>query len=425
MPTLVWTRLPKSGTNAASEARSAIRREAAVPDAVVTTAVPDQAVSSGAALAAASSSKQHAGRGKEKKRKINRAEAVKSAKKKKSKASSERNLPTGVHKSSSGNKFRSIIRWRGKNRCIGSFDTPEQASAAYISVRKDRVDAKLLVVSTDEVDALFDAAQKKALKTVGGFSVKKEGLPTGVYKSSSGKFQSMISWGEAGKSRYIGTFDTPKKASAAHMSAKKELEQVNLSAFGADEVDAAFDAAKTKALSSCGMFKRDLPKGVYKTRSGKFQARIYWGGKNRSIGTFDTPEQTSAAYISVNKGLVHVKPSDDVNAAFDAAKTKALKSFEGSVPAKRELPQGVNMTSSGNFRSMISWGGKNRSISSFDTAEQASVAYLSTKEDLDAAKLSAFGADKVDAIFDAAKKKALETAESMKETDKYGDEFLV
>ena len=74
---------------------------------------------------------------------------------------------------------------------------------------------------------------------------------------------------------------------------------------------------------------------------------------------------------------------------------------------------------------MISWGGKNRSISSFDTAEQASVAYLSTKEDLDAAKLSAFGADKVDAIFDAAKKKALETAESMKETDKYGDEFLV
>ena len=70
--------------------------------------------------------------------------------------------------------------------------------------------------------------------------------------------------------------------------------------------------------------------------------------------------------------------------------------------------------------------GKMRYIgSSFDTPEQASAAYMSMKKDLDAAKLSAFGADKKEAIFDAAKKKALETADSMKESDKYGDEFLV
>jgi hypothetical protein len=50
---------------------------------------------------------------------------------------------------------------------------------------------------------------------------------------------------------------------------------------------------------------------------------------------------------------------------------------------------------------------------------------MSVKEDLDNARLSDHGADEANAMFDAAKKKALETVQLMKESEKYGDEYLV
>jgi hypothetical protein len=75
--------------------------------------------------------------------------------------------------------------------------------------------------------------------------------------------------------------------------------------------------------------------------------------------------------------------------------------------------------------SKVRWRGKDRYIGSFDTPEQASAAFMSVKEDLDNARLSDHGADEANAMFDAAKKKALETVQLMKESEKYGDEYLV
>jgi hypothetical protein len=42
----------------------------------------------------------------------------------------ERDLPQGVHKRPCG-KFQSQACWGGKKYNIGTFDTPEQASATY------------------------------------------------------------------------------------------------------------------------------------------------------------------------------------------------------------------------------------------------------------------------------------------------------
>ena len=110
--------------------------------------------------------------GKKKKRKIkSRPEAATTAKRRSKAATSERDLPRGVYKTSSG-KYESQIRWGGKKRHIGTFDTPEQASAAYMSVRKDLDDAKLRPCGSDdnkkaaEIDVVFDVAKKKALEAV-------------------------------------------------------------------------------------------------------------------------------------------------------------------------------------------------------------------------------------------------------------------
>jgi hypothetical protein len=82
------------------------------------------------------------------------------------KKKSERDLPRGVSKVSTG-KYESRIRWSNKNRYIGTFDTPEQASAVYMSVKKDLARANLSTLSPDKVDAAFDAARKEAEETVG------------------------------------------------------------------------------------------------------------------------------------------------------------------------------------------------------------------------------------------------------------------
>jgi hypothetical protein len=96
---------------------------------------------------------------------------------------------------------------------------------------------------------MFQAAKANFLEAVGGSSERD--LPQGFTMERDrhrGKFKSRIRWGE--KQRHIGRFDTPKQASAAYMSVRKDLAGVNPSALSADEVDAVFDAAKKKALDS-------------------------------------------------------------------------------------------------------------------------------------------------------------------------------
>ena len=231
MPTLVWRVRAVSGTSAAGSGGSTAHQgEATVPDPVVSVSA-GPATSSGVAIPADSSNHADADGGKKrKKRKIKSHAEAATAATKKSKAVSERDLPTGVYKALSGKRFVSRIKWGGKQRYIGTSDSPEQASAAHALIRKERDNVELSVLGGDEVNALFDAAKKKAVEAVGGFvlikrvivkATSERDLPTGVYKALSGKrFVSRIKLG--GKQRYIGTSDSPEQASAAYALIRKE-----------------------------------------------------------------------------------------------------------------------------------------------------------------------------------------------------------
>ena len=396
MPTLVWIRRPKSGAGAAG------------------------------GHSARNSSNNG---GKKKKRRINPNPKAAIAAKKRSKVASMRDLPTGVYKAPHG-RFDSRVRWAGKERYIGTFDTAEQAAAARMSVKKDLPVTKLSGIGADEVGAIFDAAKKNVLESLGRVVREKRcQLPRGVCKTPSGKFRSQIKRG--GKTRPIGTFDTPEQASAAYLSVRKDFDGANLPALSADEFNVAFDAAQKKALESCGGFvsKKRLPRGVRKVSTGKFESTIWCVCRKRYIGTFDTAEQASDAFMAIKKKLEDAKRSavcaDEVDAIFDAAKKKALESVGKVVREKRNLPKGVYKLPSGRFESLICRGGKHRTIGTFNTPEQASTAFLSVRKDLDDAKLSTLSADEVNAAFNTAKQKALEVVKAMMGSDKYGDECLV
>jgi len=258
MPTLKW--VIRASTSGGDRARRTSAAAAAVPKPIASAAtsvpVPDSLSAVSASVSAvrdpmlvarpAVSSKRNAGGGKGRKRERNPRTNAGTSARKKFKAASDLDLPTGVYKTSSG-KFRSEISWRGKMRYIGMFDTAEQASAAYLYARKYLDNATVSSCGAAQVDAMFDAAKKTAQESVG--IVKRN--PRGVYELRSGKFQSSIRWGD--KTRYIGTFDTPEQASAAHTSARKDLGHAKQSARGSDNnkvKNAAFDAAKKKALEA-------------------------------------------------------------------------------------------------------------------------------------------------------------------------------
>ena len=211
-----------------------------------------------------------------------------------------------------------------------------------MTVKKELDDANLLYAA-DEVDAFFDVAKRKALESFGGFVPEKRDLPQGVTKKQSGKYQSEMWWGS--KTHYIGIFDTPEEASAAFMSVKKDLVGVKPLALGAGEAEAFFNEARKKALESVVGFvpkMKELPRGVRETSSGRFESLIWWYGKDRYIGTFDAPEQGSAAYMSIRKYLDDAKlpPSRPENPAsatsmFDEAKKKALETM-GWIPMESD-----------------------------------------------------------------------------------------
>jgi len=438
MPTLVWRVRPVSGTSAAgSGGSSAHQGEATVPDPIVSVSA-GPAASSSVAIPADSSNHDADGGKKRKKRKMKSHAEAATAATKKSKAVSDRDLPTGVTKTPSG-KFKSRIRWGSRERYIGTFDSSEQASAVYMSVKKDIEDANLS--TADDVNGVFDAAQKKAVEAVGGFVIKKRAkatserdLPTGVSKTSSGKFHARLKWGD--NQHYIGTFDSSEQASAAYVLIRKERDNVELSVLGGNEVNAAFDAAQKKAVEAMGMSvpkrkkskrgkatsERDLPRGIWKTSSGKFQSMITWSGKDRYVGSFDTPEQTSSALISMKKDLYNAELStlgaDEVTALFRTSQKKAVEAVGGFIQVKkrakasseRDLPTGVSKTSSGTFHARIQWGDKQHSIGTFDSPEQASVAYVLMRKERGDAKLSTLRDDEVNALFKAAKTKAMEAA---------------
>jgi len=113
-------------------------------------------------------------------------------------------------------------------------------------------------------------------------------LPTGVYQVLPGKFAAQLQWG--GKYRYIGTVDTTEQASAEFISIKNGLAVVNLSAFNAIQVEAAFDAAKKKARELFGGLIR---RGQGRVALGYFSSLMIAGGafavaRKKEVDAMDT-----------------------------------------------------------------------------------------------------------------------------------------
>jgi len=267
--------------------------------------------------------------------------------------------PRGVRERMSG-RFEASTNWVGKCRHIGTFDTPEEAGAAYKEVRNDLEQHSS--VSRDETDVLFDAAKKKALdklnaneflinESAGDPSLPREtksytsrgnsgrtcrsGLPRGVKPNRSGRYSARICRG--GVERSIGAFDTAEEASIAYDVVKTYLDEHCIS--DSKAFVSAFETAQKLALEAVASVedyskqkkyvkRSNRPTGITQRRdSGRWEARIFAANKSRNIGTFGTAEEAGAAYQLVRKSLEEsdFSPSDDEGrlSVFEVARAKA------------------------------------------------------------------------------------------------------
>jgi len=170
-----------------------------------------------------------------------------------------------------------------------------------------------------------------------------------------------------GKSHHIGSYRTAEEAHEAYRQ-----EKIKLHPFGTLAPMMTAPPAKVVQETKTGL------RGVSPTKSGRFLAFVTIHGANRSLGAFDSAEAAYAAHQKANREVLEMGVNAWV-AAHDVTELKRAKS-------KRKAASGFAgvelVKSTGKFTARIRKDGKRFYLGQFDTAEEASTAYLNTKKAL-------------------------------------------
>ena len=146
---------------------------------------------------------------------------------------------------------------------------------------------------------------------------KKEKKYKGVQKTKSGRFQAQIKID--GKKQALGTFDTAKKAARAYDRVAMQAGRPPTTLNYQDKVPMDYKPKMKKLRSDNKIGYR----GVVK-KGNRFGAQIKVGGKNRSLGYFDTTKEAAIAW--------------DL-AAIQAKRPRSMINFPDKIPVKKQKIQ--------------------------------------------------------------------------------------
>jgi hypothetical protein len=193
----------------------------------------------------------------------------------------------------------------------------------------------------------------------------------GVYADrNTGLYTAKIKIG--GVQHHIGSYLTAEEAHEAYRQEKTKLHP-----FGTLEPRTESQPVRAFRLTKTGL------RGVQPTKGGRYLAFVTVHGANRSLGAFDTAEEAYAAHQEANQAVLKVgveawvKAHDEAELKRAESKRKGASGFAGVELVK----------SSGKFTARIKKDGKRHYLGQFDSAEEASAAYLKAKEGLYSRKI--------------------------------------
>jgi serine protease inhibitor ecotin len=210
---------------------------------------------------------------------------------------------------------------------------------------------------------------------------RKTGL-IGVYKNGK-KYQALLRYG--GKQHRLGSFDTKEQAGMAYdrVAIAKSTEEVSFTLNYPTMSDhEREEALKVEPVQQ----KRGNPNqttgliGVRKNRK-KYIAEITYGGTKHHLGTFDTKELAGIAYdrFVIDKSTEEISFTLNYPNMTDPEREEALK-VEEPVQQERGNPNPttglIGVSKSGKkYKAEIKIGGTRHNLGTFDTKEQAGIAY--------------------------------------------------
>jgi hypothetical protein len=217
--------------------------------------------------------------------------------------------PSGFHGvCAKGKRWKAKINYGGKQHYLGTFDTKQDAALAYNTAAREHGGGKMKL-NYESIEAAEAAALAQAAHTLVHGSRPKPRAPSRFYGVSAQRkrWKAQITYG--GKYHHLGTFDTKQEAALAydraareHGGGKKPLNYESIEA--AEDAAAQAEAEHTLMHGFCAGPKSPQPTkprrpsgfhGV--TAKGKrWEAKIYHGGKNNYIGTFDTKQEAALAF---------------------------------------------------------------------------------------------------------------------------------
>jgi hypothetical protein len=207
------------------------------------------------------------------------------------------------------NRWRAQISYDGKSPYLGSFDTKQEAALAYDSKARSCGKDKLLNyenINTAKDAAVQAQAEYTLVHDMCAAPLQPRPRPAsgfyGVYASGK-QWQAKIRYGS--KQHALGTFDTKQEAALAYDRKARQCGKIKLLNYESIKVaeDAAVQAQAEHILvhDMCAGPKQPKPRppsGFYGgSASGKrWQAKINYGNKKHSLGTFDTEQEAALAY---------------------------------------------------------------------------------------------------------------------------------
>jgi hypothetical protein len=249
-----------------------------------------------------------------------------------------------------GKRWHAKIRYGGKSHNFGTFATKQEAALAYDRAAREYGEAKPLnydsITAGEEAAAEAQASHIRAHEPPPPKPRPASGY-YGVYASGK-RWYAQIFYG--GKRHSLGTFDTKQEAALAYDREARACEEERLLNF--DSIEAAEEAAaeaQAKYTLTHNLFSGPPPPkprpasgyyGVYAYLK-RWQAGIYYSGKQRRLGTFATKQEAALAYDRAARECGEERPLnyDSIEAAKEAAAEAQAEMFADTLVAGSLQPK--------------------------------------------------------------------------------------